>query len=129
MYKFQGLNFDTYITGGAPLLDMLVDDVKQSNGGWAYPDLDLLKDLQYERCVSYNTLDNHKFMEILISEEDDEKVHEFNKFIADGIKADMKYHSKVLKIVKGKCQPFGFIWTPFMSITSPTPPPPSPPTR
>ena len=65
----------SHITGGAPLLDMLISDYKQNNGGFVIPPLSYLEKIQSNRCVSAATITTgHKFFEVTIHESPENEI-------------------------------------------------------
>ena len=71
------LNIRSYITGGAPLVDMLVSEFKHSvaHGGYVIaPSLDELKNIQKTRSASYSSLAVHEFREVIVGVSSDEEI-------------------------------------------------------
>ena len=79
------------ITGKAPLLDMLVSDYNQSKGGFAYPSLDYLEDLQGLRTMSDASLrSGHEIVEITIGKSSKEDVKHALNFFKSNYEADQR---------------------------------------
>ena len=79
------------ITGKAPLLDMLVSDYNQSKGGFAYPSLDYLEDLQCLRTMSDASLrSGHNNVEITIGRSSKEEIKYALNFFKVNYEADQQ---------------------------------------
>lgn len=77
------------ITGGAPLLDMLISDYQQNNGGFIIPPLDYLEKIQSNRCVSAATvITGHRFFEVTIHESSDSEIDAAIEFFNECLKAE-----------------------------------------
>ena len=73
----QRFNIRDKLTGKTPTLDMLISDFHQNNGGFSYPPLKHLEDLQGLRTISSSTASSgHKIMEITIGKSTDNEVTE-----------------------------------------------------
>ena len=79
----------SHITGGAPLLDMLISDYQQNNGGFIIPPLDYLEKIQSNRCVSAATvITSHRFFEVTIHESSDSEIDAAIEFFNECLKAE-----------------------------------------
>lgn len=77
------------ITGGAPLLDMLISDYKQNNGGFIIPPLSYLEEIQSTRCVSAATITaGHQFFEVTINESSEDDITAAINFFNDCFKVE-----------------------------------------
>ena len=67
MACFKSCDVGNAITGGAPLLDMVVNNRRKFMGGFAIPSISYLEDIQCVRNVSTSTLlSGHEVMEVTI---------------------------------------------------------------
>lgn len=79
--RFDSFNIRGKLTGGAPVLDFIIADMKQSYGHHAVPSLEYLEMIQARRCVSSATLSSgHAVHEVTIGKSSTQEVEEAIKF-------------------------------------------------
>ena len=89
MNDFQSIDMRLQITGGAPLLDMVITNIKQALGGFQVPPLWYLENIQCIRSVSSSTLNSgHEVKEITIGSSSDTEVEEAIQFFNTKYKED-----------------------------------------
>ena len=70
-------SWEQFIPESAPLVDYLVPTMESRDDGWKFPNITLLKKLQYARAPSYDILQEYEVREIVVGES---PAHKINKF-------------------------------------------------